>query len=99
MTTPQKRSLVLALATITIGLALAADAEAQVVTYYYYGAPVSYSGSVLHYHRVYQGTSWHWNRVLGWHTHDHYIDVPHWVPSRYIYRPAPYLPVVTYYSR
>ena len=95
----QVRSLVLvALAMIAVGLGLATDAEAQVVTYYY-GDAVAYSSSVLHYHRVYQGSSWHWNPALGWHTHDHYIDVPHWVPTRYTYRPAPYLPVVTYYSR
>lgn len=76
MTKRQRRSLVFALATIVVGFALAADAEAQVVTYYY-GDPVSYSGSVLHYHRVYQGASWHWTASLGWHTHDHYADVPH----------------------
>lgn len=97
MTRRQKRALVLALATIAIGLALAADAEAQVVAYYYTD-PVWYSNPV-HYHRVYQGTSWHWTPCRGWHGHDHYVDLPCWRSGYYLPWQQPYLPVVTYYSR
>jgi hypothetical protein len=95
MTTRHIRSLVLALATFTVGLALAADAEAQMVTYYYRD-PAPYFSSV-HYHRVYQATSLHWNPVLGWHGHDHYTDVPRWVSNGCTDRGALYCPVVTYY--
>lgn len=99
MTNRQPRLLVLAAtAMIAVSLALVADAQAQVVTSYY-GDPIPYYGSVLHYHRVYQGSSWHWNPVLGWHTHDNYIDVPHWVPVVQTYQRTPHLPVVTYHSR
>jgi len=77
MTERQVRSFVLAaLAMIPVGLALATKARAQEVTYYYSGP--TWNASPVHYHRVYQGTTWHWTPRLGWHTHDHYVDVPHW---------------------
>ena len=98
MTARQVRSLVFVLAMITLGLVLTATAEAQEATYGP-GAPVLHSGWVLQYHRVYQGSSWHWTLALGWHTHDHYVYVPHWVLRETIYPPAPYQPIVTHYSR
>lgn len=81
MTKRQRCLFVLAMAVVAVGLTLAADAEAQVVTYY--SDPVWYP-SFPHYHRVYQGTSWHWTPWLGWHRHDHYADVPCWRSSYYV---------------
>jgi len=96
MTQRQVRLIILALAAITTGLVLAADAEAQVVTYYY-GDPIVCQ---VQYHRVYQGTSWHWSQALGWHTHARYIDVPYWVPTTYVYpQPSTYPAITTYYVR
>jgi len=100
-------TLVLALTAAYCGLGLATDAQAQQVVYYssapasqamYYSSdPVVYQ---VHYHRVYQGASWYWSPALGWHTHARYIDVPHWVPSSYVYpQPSPVPAITTYYSR
>jgi hypothetical protein len=49
--------------------------------------PVVYE---LRYERVYQGTTWHWSPALGWHTHDHYLYVPRWVPRSYVYPQSSY---------
>ena len=85
-------TLSLALTAAFCALGLATKAQAQQIVYYppslasqivYYPAgPAAYE---LHYHRVYQGTYWHWSPALGWHTHDHYIDVPYWAPRSYVY--------------
>lgn len=99
MKTFGKKSLVksvLVVAVASLALALATEASAQGVVYCPSG-PVVYQGPT-HYCRVYQGTSWHWTWGLGWHTHNHYINVPHWTPQSYIYQQPPYVYAVTRHS-
>jgi hypothetical protein len=93
-----RRWLLLGLAAAVIvavsGLAPGAAAEAQEVTPYY---RLGWSPSPVHYHRVYQGTYWHWSPWLGWHLHDHYVDVPHRAPAYYVYDPYRRAGVSRYY--
>jgi len=87
-----------ALAVLVVGLLVAGDAKAQQPCVYYPGTVV-YSGWEVHHHRVYRGSTWHWSPWLGWHRHDHYVDVPHWVPVICVDRPVSQVPIVVHYSR
>ena len=78
-------------------------AQAQQVLYHYsapaprtvyYSDPVMYQ---LQYHRVYQGASLHWSPALGFHTHDHYLDVPYWAPTTRVYSQPVLAPTTTTY--
>ena len=99
-------TLVLVVTAAYCGLGLANKAQAQQVVYYYSSAPVPqavyYSSDPvvyqIQYQRVYQGASWHWSPALGWHTHDHYIDVPHWVPTTRVYPQSASFPATTTYT-
>ena len=96
--------LALAIVVFAAGLGLAVDAPAQEIVYIG-GGPVVYQPPLVYpapiqYQRIYQGTSWHWTPTLGWYTRDHYIDVPQFSPSVYVYPQVPsvtLLPIISRY--
>ena len=80
------------LLTVAVGASVATVAMTHVETTW--GQQVVYTPPTptiapasVHYHRVYQGTFWHWTPEVGWHTHDHFTYVPHWGMTYYTARP------------
>ena len=91
-------SLALMVCAAILGTALATNTQAQEVTYYHNG-PHWQHHSPVQYQRVYQGTTWHWRPLHGWCRHDHYVNVPLWIPKYHASSYGSYVQVPTYFAR